>query len=88
LKNEFKLKEDIKNRFKELFEEGALSELNYLEKISEINSLEGEIVENEINLKRQKLKYPMAPKMENSLDLKEKECLSCVKGTLETCMSK
>ena len=38
LKNEFKLKEDIKNRFKELFEEGALSELNYLEKISEINS--------------------------------------------------
>ena len=55
LKNEFKLKEDIKNRFKELFEEGALSELNYLEKISEINSLEGAIVENEINLKRQSL---------------------------------
>ena len=55
LKNEFKLKEDIKNRFKELFEEGALSELNYLEKISEINSLEGSIVENEINLKRQSL---------------------------------
>ena len=55
LKNEFKLKEDIKNRFKELFEEGALSELNYLEKISEINSLEGEIVENDINLKRQSL---------------------------------
>ena len=55
LKNEFKLKEDIKNRFKELFEEGALSELNYLEKISEINLLEGAIVENEINLKRQSL---------------------------------
>ena len=55
LKNEFILKEDIKNRFKELFEEGALSELNYLEKISEINSLEGEIVENDINLKRQSL---------------------------------
>ena len=55
LKNEFKIKEDIKNRFKELFEEGALSELNYLEKISEINSLEGEIVENDINLKRQSL---------------------------------
>ena len=55
LKNEFDLKEDIKNRFKELFEEGALSELNYLEKISEINSLEGEIVENDINLKRQSL---------------------------------
>ena len=55
LKNEFNLKDNIKNRFKELFEEGALSELNYLEKISEINSLEGEIVENDINLKRQSL---------------------------------
>ena len=55
LKNEFRLKDNIKNRFQELFEEGALSELDYLEKISEMNSLEGEIVENEINLKRQKL---------------------------------
>ena len=55
LRNEFRLKDNIKNRFKELFEEGALSELDYLEKISEMNSLEGEIVENEINLKRQTL---------------------------------
>ncbi len=55
LRNEFGLKDNIKNRFKELFEEGALSELDYLEKISEMNSLEGEIVENEINLKRQTL---------------------------------
>ena len=55
LKNDFKLKDDIKNRFKELFEEGALSELDYLEKVSEMNSIEGEIVENEINLKRQRL---------------------------------
>ena len=55
LRNEFRLKNNIKNRFKELFEEGALSELDYLEKISEMNSLEGEIVENEINLKRQTL---------------------------------
>ncbi len=55
LKNEFRLKDNIKNRFQELFEEGALSELDYLEKISEMNSLEGEIVGNEINLKRQTL---------------------------------
>ena len=55
LRNEYRLKDDIKNRFKELFEEGALSELDYLEKISEMNSLEGEIVGNEINLKRQTL---------------------------------
>ena len=55
LRNEFRLKDNIKNRFKELFEEGALSELDYLEKISEMNSLEGEIVENDINLKRQSL---------------------------------
>ena len=55
LENEFKLKDNIKNRFKELYEEGALSELDYLEKISEVNSLEGEIVENDINLKRQSL---------------------------------
>ena len=55
LKNEFRLKDNIKNRFKELYEEGALSELDYLEKISETNSLEGAIVENDINLKRQSL---------------------------------
>ena len=55
LKNEFKLQDNIKNRFKELFEEGALSELAYLEKISELNSLEGAIAENDINLKRQSL---------------------------------
>ena len=55
LKNEFKLQEEIKNKFKELFEDGALSELDYLKKISEINSLEGKIVENNINLKRQSL---------------------------------
>ena len=55
LKNEFRLKDNIKNRFQELFDEGALSELDYLEKISEMNSLEGEIVGNEINLKRQTL---------------------------------
>ena len=55
LRNEFSLQDNIKNRFKELYEEGALSELDYLEKISEINSLEGEIVENDINLKRQSL---------------------------------
>ncbi len=55
LNNEFKLQDEIKNKFKELFEEGALSELAYLEKISDTNSLEGEIVENEINSKRQSL---------------------------------
>ena len=55
LKNEFKLQDEIKNKFKELFDEGALSEIAYLKKISDINSLEGEIVENEINLKRQSL---------------------------------
>ena len=55
LKNEFKLQAEIKNKFKELFEEGALSELAYLEKISEINSLEGNMVENDINLERQSL---------------------------------
>ena len=55
LNNEFKLKKDIKNRFKELFEAGALSELVYLEKLNEMNSLEGKIVENDINLKRQSL---------------------------------
>ena len=55
LRNEFKLQDNIKNRFKELFEEGAISELNYLEKISKINSLEGKILENEVNLKRESL---------------------------------
>ena len=55
LRNEFELQDNIKKRFKELFMEGAISELNYLEKVSEINSLEGEIVENDINLKRQAL---------------------------------
>ena len=55
LRNEFELQDNIKKRFKELFEEGAISELNYLEKVSEINSLEGKIVENDINLKRQSL---------------------------------
>ena len=55
LNNEFKIKKDIKNRFKELFEEGALPELSYLEKLSDMNSLKGKIVENEINLKRQSL---------------------------------
>ncbi len=55
LNNEFKLQDEIKNKFKELFDEGALSEIAYLKKISDINSLEGEIVENEINLKRQSL---------------------------------
>ena len=55
LRNEFELQDNIKKRFKELFEEGAISELNYLEKVSKINSLEGKIVENDINLKRQSL---------------------------------
>ena len=55
LNNEFKLQDEIKNKFKELFDEGAVPELTYLEKISDINSLEGEIVENEINLKRESL---------------------------------
>ena len=55
LRNEFELQDNIKKRFKELFEEGAISELNFLEKVSEINSLEGKIVENDINLKRQSL---------------------------------
>ena len=55
LNNEFNLQDEIKNKFKELFDEGALSEIAYLKKISDINSLEGEIVENEINLKRQSL---------------------------------
>ena len=55
LNNEFKLQDEIKKKFKELFDEGALSEIAYLKKISDINSLEGEIVENEINLKRQSL---------------------------------
>ncbi|KGF86469.1 HlyD family secretion protein [Prochlorococcus marinus] len=55
LNNEFELQDEIKNKFKELFDEGALSEIAYLKKISDINSLEGEIVENEINLKRQSL---------------------------------
>ena len=55
LKNEFQIQEKIKNKFKELFEEGAISELAYIEKIGDINSLEGEIVENDINLKRQSL---------------------------------
>ena len=55
LRKEFELQEDIKKRFKELFEEGAISELNYLEKVSKMNSLEGEIAENDINLKRQSL---------------------------------
>ena len=55
LQNEFKVQDDIKNRFKKLYEEGALSELAYLEKVSKINSLKGEIMENEINLKRQSL---------------------------------
>ncbi len=55
LRNEFKLQDNIKKRLKELFEQGAISELKYLEKVSKINSLEGEIVENDINLKRQSL---------------------------------
>ena len=55
LQNEFKVQDDIKNRFKKLYEEGALSELAYLEKVSKINSLQSEIMENEINLKRQSL---------------------------------
>ena len=55
LRNEFELQDNIKKRFKELFVEGAISELNFLEKVSEINSLEGKIVENDINLKRQSL---------------------------------
>ena len=55
LNNEFKLQDEIKKKFKELFDEGALSKIAYLKKISDINSLEGEIVENEINLKRQSL---------------------------------
>ena len=55
LNNEFNLQDEIKNKFKELFDEGALSEIAYLKKISDINSLEGEILENEINLKRQSL---------------------------------
>lgn len=55
LRNEFELQDNIKKRFKELFEEGAISELNFLEKVSEINSLEGKIVENDINLKRESL---------------------------------
>ena len=41
LRNEFRLKDNIKNRFKELFEEGALSELDKLEKINKMNPLEG-----------------------------------------------
>ena len=55
LRNEFEVQDNIKKRFKELFEKGAISELNFLEKVSEINSLEGKIVENDINLKRQSL---------------------------------
>ena len=34
LKNEFRLKDNITNRFKDLYEEGALSELDYLKKIT------------------------------------------------------
>ena len=55
LKNDFRIKDQIKNKFKELFEEGVISELNFLEKVSEINSLEGEISETDMNLKRQSL---------------------------------
>ena len=55
LENDLKIKNDIKKKFKELFDQGAISKLNYLEKVSEINSLEGEIIETDINLKRQSL---------------------------------
>ena len=55
LKNELNFRDEIKDKYKELFEEGAVSKLAYLEKISDINSLEGVIVENDINLKRQSL---------------------------------
>ena len=55
LRNEFELQDNIKKRFKELFDNGAISELNYLEKVSEMNSIEGKIIETDIDLKRQLL---------------------------------
>ena len=55
LRNDLKGKVEIKNRFKELYEEGAISKIVYLEKINEVNSIESQIIENDINVKRQSL---------------------------------
>ena len=55
LRNDLKGKLEIKDRFKELYEEGAISKIGYLEKINEVNSIESQIIENDINVKRQSL---------------------------------
>ena len=55
LRNDLKGKLEIKDRFKELYEEGAISKIVYLEKINEVNSIESQIIENDINVKRQSL---------------------------------
>ena len=51
-----KIEKNILKRFENLFQEGAISELNYLRKLKEINSLEGEIAALDINLKRDDFK--------------------------------
>ena len=55
LKKKLRFKNDIVNRLKILLKEGAISELNYLNKMLEKSQLEGEILENSINLDRQNL---------------------------------
>ena len=55
LQTKLRFKNDIVNRLKILLREGAISELNYLNKMLEKSQLEGEILENNINLDRQNL---------------------------------
>ena len=55
LSEELKLEKDISQRLKYLFEEGGVAEFRYLEKLQNVRNLEGQIIENEINLQRQSL---------------------------------
>ena len=56
LEDSLKIEKDILKRFENLFKEGAISELNYLRKLKEINALEGEIAALDIKLQRDDLK--------------------------------
>ncbi len=63
LQKNLKVSRDILNKLEFLLEEGAVSEVQYLDQLNKISQLEGNLVENEVILKYQEIKSPIAGKV-------------------------
>ena len=86
LKVIYEIEKNISNRIKLLLEEGAVSEIYYLQQVRKANEISTEIIENEKNLQRQKLIIEQQIKEISSeiSDLKAKNTEAIVKLRYKT----